>query len=790
MAGDPILPFLGHLSIIIAAGISAYHIFNNKIFSSRDNNLTFLFQSLPFLLLIYAFLFNIKSLSIVSEYGGSNLPVLYRISAVWGGRAGPLLLWVFLMSTVTWLISIFHKHDNLLLRILHSWILYLLFISWLLDPFSSYKGIDGELNPLLQTNLMVIHPPIVFAYYSLCIAVASIAISGIIQKLPNETIHSDLIPWARAGFFVGTLGIGLGGLWAYTVLDWGGYWAWDPVETGSLLPWLTLLLIIHTRAKSNSSGNVSSLPALALMTGMLTLHATLVTRANGVWSSVHAFVGNDASTLPQDPYLRIVNISDFSPIGLEIFSYLIGLIILGILVIFYLFREQMNILLSEGDNSFFQENKILSWALLITFISISINIGASSVLFVGTSLLFLTLHSSSKKPSFQWIIAGIILMLYSNWSWSANTFQAFIGMIPFLVPWFLSDEEDFSILLKPFKNTSQRTRMARNIPWYGGATFLLLTWILLTVEIEGSNILAHEFYGAPLIALLAIGLTFYAWGNSVNSRNGNILITIILFLSIFFAYISDQIYLPGDPELSVTQGISRGSLGLFILTWLVFALPPTIKQLYSTANSIFSSRRSSNINLNKPKLRLLGSHLAHFGILLLLIGHVLTTTMVDRTDPSHLVTLVKDQPIEHNGYEFILIDVERFSADEEEYPYSIGDGYIGIIIDVMEDGEKIAELSPGMLRFTTGNSVSPRSEVDRFSTIFGDTIVILDFYQSQELLEWMTFGQSDEVDRVRVTGHSLPGSHLVWLGWSIIMLGSIFSISSDSFSRKKSSKYS
>ena len=231
-------------------------------------------------------------------------------------------------------------------------------------------------------------------------------------------------------------------------------------------------------------------------------------------------------------------------------------------------------------------------------------------------------------------------------------------------------------------------------------------------------------------------------------------------------------------------------MGLFILTWLVFALPPTIKQLYSTANSIFSSRRSSNINLNKPKLRLLGSHLAHFGILLLLIGHVLTTTMVDRTDPSHLVTLVKDQPIEHNGYEFILIDVERFSADEEEYPYSIGDGYIGIIIDVMEDGEKIAELSPGMLRFTTGNSVSPRSEVDRFSTIFGDTIVILDFYQSQELLEWMTFGQSDEVDRVRVTVHSLPGSHLVWLGWSIIMLGSIFSISSDSFSRKKSSKYS
>ena len=85
--------------------------------------------------------------------------------------------------------------------------------------------------------------------------------------------------------------------------------------------------------------------------------------------------------------------------------------------------------------------------------------------------------------------------------------------------------------------------------------------------------------------------------------------------------------------------------------------------------------------------------------MLLLIGHVLTTTMVDRTDPSHLVTLVKDEPIEHNGYEFIFMDVEKLKADEDEYPYSIGDGYIGIIIDVYKDEEKIAEVSPGMLRY-------------------------------------------------------------------------------------------
>ena len=780
--GDTILSFIGQSLLILAFSVSIYHALNNNLKPhSLSHDLTFLIQTSPFTLLVFAFLIDASSLSLVSEYGGQGLPIFYRISAVWGGRAGPLLLWTSLMATVTWIMSQLNNQDTLTLRIMHFWVTYLLFISWLLDPFSPYQGIKGELNPLLQTNLMVIHPPVVFLYYSLCMATATVALSGIISKKPSRLIHSNLLPWARSAFFIGTLGIGLGGLWAYTVLDWGGYWAWDPVETGSILPWLALLLILHARSKPNTSSAYMASPSLAIITGVLALHATLVTRANGVWASVHAFVGNDGGTLSKDPYLRIVDISDFSPIGIEVLSYLIALIVLGFFSILHLYREQSYILKSKGEKSFFELNKYISCILLIFFTVVAINIGSSAILVVGLCLLILMLNESAEKPAFQWMIAGIILMLLSNWSWSANIYQAFLGMIPFLIPWFLSDnEDDMSMLLKPFKTTSERTKLAKNIPWYGASTFLLLTWILLTVEIEGSNILAHEFYGAPLIGLLAIGLTLYSWGNSITSRNGNILLILSLLISILLAYLSDEIYLPGDPRLNVTPSISRGALGLFILTWLIFALPPTLKQLFITSKNTFYKLKKDGFNsTNFPaRLRLLGSHLAHFGIILLLIGHVFTTTLVDRTDPSHLVTLVKDQPIEHRGYEFIFIDVEKINTTNPEYPFSIGDGYIGIIIDVLKDGEKITQVSPGMLRFTTGNSVSPRSEVDRFSTFYGDTIVILDFYQSQELLEWMTFGQSEEVDRVRITVHVLPGSHLVWAGWSIIMLGSLFSLSS------------
>ena len=64
-----------------------------------------------------------------------------------------------------------------------------------------------------------------------------------------------MIQVARPAFFFATLGIGLGGLWAYLILDWGGYWAWDPVETGSLLPWICLVMLLHLRTKPGKTSD-------------------------------------------------------------------------------------------------------------------------------------------------------------------------------------------------------------------------------------------------------------------------------------------------------------------------------------------------------------------------------------------------------------------------------------------------------------------------------------------------------------------------------------------------------
>ena len=661
-------------------------------------------------------------------------------------------------------------------RIMHVFTLGILVISWFLDPFADSAGvIPSELNPLLQTDLMVIHPPVVFFYYALCIATAAVAMGGVISGKSAKDIHESQLHWARAGFLAGTIGIGLGGLWAYTVLDWGGYWAWDPVETGSILPWFALLLIIHARSTHDSSTSIKISPALGLISGALAIHATLVTRANGVWASVHAFAADGLGTDSQDPYVRILYIIDSSAIGFELASYMFAIVLLGIIAVYFLVKQQIDTLHLEDKKTFFETQKQFSILLIIVICAISIWIESTAVGVLATSIMILLITTDSKEPSLPWIFSGVILMFYASWSSSATIPQAIAGMSPFLVIWLLSDDDDnFESLLLPLKNKSARMKFARAITWYGTAAYLLLTWLLLTVEIDGTNLEAHEFYGAPFIGLLAIGLSMYTWGKSVDMKTGNSLLSLVFIFSILLGVFADEFDLPGDPSLLFASSFSRGAVSLFLLSWLMFAIPPNVRQLYITlANVAPKLKKDGFLNRkNSSRLRLLGSHLSHFGILLLLVGHVFTTTLIDRSDPSHLVTLSKDQPVQHDGYEFTFTEVELISLESEDYDYPVGDGYLGVVIEMRKNGELIDTLHPGILRFDSpSGQVTPRSEPDRHVGLFGDTIIILDIFQSNDLLNAMMFRETSEVDRIRVTVHDLQGSHAVWFGWILIILG-------------------
>jgi cytochrome c-type biogenesis protein CcmF len=86
-----------------------------------------------------------------------------------------------------------------------------------------------------------------------------------------------------------SIGLGLGMIWAYEELGWGGYWMWDPVENAGLLPWFTATAFLHSVMVQERRGmlrvwNVT----LVIITFFLTIFGTFMTRS-GVVQSVHAF---------------------------------------------------------------------------------------------------------------------------------------------------------------------------------------------------------------------------------------------------------------------------------------------------------------------------------------------------------------------------------------------------------------------------------------------------------------------------------------------------------------------
>ena len=195
--------------------------------------------AVAFFVLLAAFLTNDFSVKYVAENSNTQLPVLYKASAVWGAHEGSLLLWVFVLSLWTVAVSIFSKRIpsdliNLTLIVLGAISLgFLLFLLFTSNPFERLMmppSEGRELNPLLQDFGLAVHPPMLYmGYVGLAIPFAFV-LSALIRGQLDSTWIRWTRPWALVSWSFLTIGITLGSWWAYYELGWGGWWFWDPVE--------------------------------------------------------------------------------------------------------------------------------------------------------------------------------------------------------------------------------------------------------------------------------------------------------------------------------------------------------------------------------------------------------------------------------------------------------------------------------------------------------------------------------------------------------------------------------
>jgi cytochrome c-type biogenesis protein CcmF len=233
----------------------------------------------------------------VASYSSRAMPLHFVYAAFWGGQEGTFLLWALISCTLGLvLMRIRHPLTAPAMVFVNLPLVMLSLVTVMRGPFLTFPGgrvpLDGQgLNPLLQDPWMTIHPPVLFTGFSSLVIPFGIGMAAMVRRDYDGWIK-PVLPWVVFSTAILATGFIMGGVWAYKVLGWGGYWGWDPVENGSLIPWLSNAALLHGLLVQRVTGSLRRTNLfLAITSYVLVLYASFLTRS-GVLAdfSVHSFV--------------------------------------------------------------------------------------------------------------------------------------------------------------------------------------------------------------------------------------------------------------------------------------------------------------------------------------------------------------------------------------------------------------------------------------------------------------------------------------------------------------------
>lgn len=266
-------------------------------------------------LLVYLLVSGRYEVAFVYNVTSNSMPFYLRATAWWGGQAGSLLFWSWLLSAFTTAVTIrkWERDREFLPWVIVVALVTLAFfigLGFIENPFERFWSTplgevqtmfqpaggtliipqDGRgLNPLLRHPGMIIHPPMLYLGFVSFVIPYAFAVAAMITGRTDDRWIRLTRRWTLVAWLFLSLGLVLGGRWAYDVLGWGGYWGWDPVEIAAFMPWLTGTAFLHSVMIQEKRGLFKRWNlVLIILTYSLVIFGTFLTRS-GVLSSVHAF---------------------------------------------------------------------------------------------------------------------------------------------------------------------------------------------------------------------------------------------------------------------------------------------------------------------------------------------------------------------------------------------------------------------------------------------------------------------------------------------------------------------
>ncbi len=316
--GALIITFLVSL---YGVGAAYYGMRQNKpawVDSARNGMLlTFPLLSLSALSIVVLLVTDHYEVEYVASVTSRSMPMYLKITALWGGQAGSLVFWSWLMSAFASAVTL-RKWDRdreflpwVIVVSLTTLAFFLALNIFVENPFtrlwqfpsgqvvekmfqpagsSLFYPRDGQgLNPLLRHPGMIIHPPMLYLGFVSFVIPYAFAVAALVTGRTDDRWIRLTRRWTLWAWMFLSLGLVLGGRWAYDVLGWGGYWGWDPVEIAAFMPWLTGTAFLHSVMIQEKRGMLKQWNmVLVILTYSLVIFGTFLTRS-GVLSSVHAF---------------------------------------------------------------------------------------------------------------------------------------------------------------------------------------------------------------------------------------------------------------------------------------------------------------------------------------------------------------------------------------------------------------------------------------------------------------------------------------------------------------------
>ncbi len=319
---------LGYFSLVLtfgvalyAAGAAAYGARRSAPIwvesARRAMLLTFPLLTLSCAAIIYLLVTGAYQIEYVASVTSEAMPTYLKVTALWGGQAGSLVFWSWLMAAFTSAVGLRRwdrDRDLLPWVVVASMITLAFFLSLVIffeNPFTRLwqtadgrqltamfqpagtlplVPVDGQgLNPLLRHIGMVIHPPLLYLGFVSFVIPYAFALAALVSGRSDDRWIRITRRWSLVAWLFLSLGLILGGRWAYDVLGWGGYWGWDPVEIAAFMPWLTGTAFLHSVMIQEKRGIMKHWNMLLIiLTYDLVIFGTFLTRS-GVLSSVHAF---------------------------------------------------------------------------------------------------------------------------------------------------------------------------------------------------------------------------------------------------------------------------------------------------------------------------------------------------------------------------------------------------------------------------------------------------------------------------------------------------------------------